>query len=48
MFWEVGALVIKQVTTFCLQWIVLYFSVMPNLTKTFEGISLHFIRVRIV
>ena len=47
-FQQIGGLVTRDISVFCLQRVVLYFKVMPNSIDFYKGIFLHFIPVRII
>ena len=38
----------KNISVFCLQWVQLYFKVMPNSRDFYKGIFLHVVPVRII
>ena len=46
-FQQVGDLVTRNISVFCLQWVVLYFKGMTNSIDFYKRISLHVIPIRI-
>ena len=47
-FQQVGGLVTRNISAFCLSRVALYFKAMPNLIDFYKGIFLHVIPVRII